>query len=277
MTLRMPALGLAVIVIANAFALGGAAWNRSGQPESQLAVSERELRVLSAYPPRTENSGVTLRLQWCVGDSTSMAAGMGEGMASEGNCYNRSPDWLTANRLRELGFDLSVPPSDPRAQRYYSHQLARPALFVFELGGNWQDRALEANRAALAAREAVLALTPDSALLQREVRSMRRRVDWIENGMTRLYLIDAGSSLESLRARYPDRSRYAILSGTVKPALRRWSVVPKDSLWIGGEIGRISGENMNVKAAYQDRLDEKTFALTLGIGKRLEPWIITVK
>src|SRR5690606_12121573 len=41
------ALGAAIILAANAVALGGVAWNRSGEPESRVALSQREL----ARPP----------------------------------------------------------------------------------------------------------------------------------------------------------------------------------------------------------------------------------
>ena len=273
MNLRASSLGLAIIVVANAFALAGVARNRAGEPESQLALTEREVRVVNPYS-RSENSGVSLRLQWCVGDSSSANVEYAPEMVSGRGCFNRSPDWLREAKLSELGFDVALAPLDSGARDYYAHQQARPALFVLELGGPWQDRVLEANLAALAAWEALAAQRPDSGSLQRNVGSIRRRIDWIEREMTRLYVIDAGTSLEALRAKYPDRSRYAILRGTVR--LRRWAAV-MDTAWIGGEIGRITGESMNVPAPYQERLTAKTFGVTIGFGKRLEPYIIGVK
>jgi hypothetical protein len=273
MNFRASSLGLGIIVVANAFALAGVARNRAGDPESQLALTQREVRVINPYS-RSENSGVTLRLQWCVGDSSSANVEYVPEMVAERGCFNRSPAWLREDKLRELGFDVSMAPLDSGAREYYSHQQGRPAFVVLELGGPWPERVLAANRAALAEWEALAAQRPDSGSLQRNVASLRRRINWIEREMTRLYMIDAGANLDALRAKYPDRSRYAILRGTVR--LRRWAAV-MDSAWIGGEIGHISGETMNVPAPYQERLTGKNFGLTIGFGKRLEPYIVNVK
>jgi hypothetical protein len=273
MIFRTSAIGLAVIVIANAFALGNAAYNRLGEPERTLLLSEREVRVDNAYP-HTENSGVSLRLKWCVGDSSSMAAGVGTSMYSDGNCYGRTPDWLTVGRLRAMGFDTTFDASDPEARQRFSRQLARPVFLVLELGGSWQQRGIDAAVGALAEREAFAAQRPDSAALKREVMSLRRRVDWMDHSATRLYLIDAGADVDALRAKYSDRTRYAILRGTVRAVQRRWS---SDSAWLGGQIELVSGETVNVSAEDQRWLTRRTFRVTLGIGKRLEPWIIFVQ
>ena len=50
---------LLVILLTNAVALGGAFWNRSGEVESRLMLSQRELRMPYARFDR-ENSGFAL-------------------------------------------------------------------------------------------------------------------------------------------------------------------------------------------------------------------------
>jgi hypothetical protein len=55
--------GLALILLSNAVALGGAWYNRQGEAKSRLLLSEREL-WRSHDGPRRENSGLSLNLDW---------------------------------------------------------------------------------------------------------------------------------------------------------------------------------------------------------------------
>ena len=56
--------GLALITGVNAIALGGVAYNRSGEAESTLRLSERELRAPYKWSGSKENSGLALHLDW---------------------------------------------------------------------------------------------------------------------------------------------------------------------------------------------------------------------
>ena len=52
--------GLALVAVTNGVALGGAAWNRSGTPDSVLALTQRELEPPYMFKGAQENSGLTL-------------------------------------------------------------------------------------------------------------------------------------------------------------------------------------------------------------------------
>ena len=103
--------GLALIAITNAIALGGAAYNRSGQPDSSLALSDRELQVPYAAWSESENSGLSLRLNWRVlpvpapGDSVYGYFG-GRGS---------TPAWLDAQKMASLGFSPDAPTAFAKA------------------------------------------------------------------------------------------------------------------------------------------------------------------
>ncbi|MFP8981388.1 DUF4824 family protein, partial [Pseudomonas aeruginosa] len=56
--------GSLLLLAANLAALGGVAWNRSGEAESKLVLSQRELQRNWSYGFWSEeNSGVELRLE----------------------------------------------------------------------------------------------------------------------------------------------------------------------------------------------------------------------
>jgi hypothetical protein len=79
MNRRMLAVAIAIVLAANVFALIDAAMNRSGAPESEVELTERELILSNASE---DNTGLTLRLRW-------FDAGM-----------------LEQSKLAELGFDM---------------------------------------------------------------------------------------------------------------------------------------------------------------------------
>jgi hypothetical protein len=282
---RVTWIGLAIIVLANAVALGGAAYNRMGEPESRIVLTQRELTIESDRF-RSENSGMTARLDWCAPDSTALAEGPTRQYRFA--CDSRTPDWLNGERLAALGFDLRVDgPAD--ASGRYTRTSTREAFVVLDVRSEWLEQAIQRARALLVDREAVFPQSPDSAKVRAEVENLRRRVDWLEHSASRLYVIDAGPRLDALRAKYPDRSRYAILRGKISAHVRRGDFSEPDAIHTVGEIRSIQGDRFNVPARYQRTLALNEFGtrpprtpsdiveITVAFGKRLEPWIAGVK
>ena len=89
----------AIVLVANAFALAHAWRNRSGAVTADITLTERELPL--AYNSDDDDSGVAFNLRWTDPQGFIYAA------------YDPSP-WLDQNHLQELGFDISLAPSDQR-------------------------------------------------------------------------------------------------------------------------------------------------------------------
>ena len=84
--------GLGLIVLINAIALAGVAWNRSEPADSSLQLSERELSDSYSYWRwRNENNGIALRLDYRWPRSEA-----------DDNSYRR----LTAAKMAELGYSV---------------------------------------------------------------------------------------------------------------------------------------------------------------------------
>jgi hypothetical protein len=109
------------VVVSNAVGLGFAWWNRSGDVESELRLTEREVRV---RPRETENTAITLEMAWI---DPSRAPGA-------------SP-WLDKAKLVELGFDCSVAPTRDNAL-FYRGQMPRAAYVALEYEGDSWTRYL---------------------------------------------------------------------------------------------------------------------------------------
>ena len=98
---------------------------------------------------------------------------------------------------------------------------------------------------------------------------------------SRLFVVDAGLDAAVLRAKYPDRSRFAIVGGQVSPS---W--MANDH---GGMVTGVNVESITVPLQFRSVFDEalkhserrydsdtplSPFAVSVAYGKRLEPWIL---
>ncbi len=119
---RIAVPALMVLLVVAAF-VGLAGWNRSGERQSSITVSERELPLPAITITRETASGVQLRLSF-------------ERRAEPLEARN----WLTETKLRALGFPLNVPLGDPSAADTYIDVPPRVAWIVLEYDGPaWKE------------------------------------------------------------------------------------------------------------------------------------------
>ena len=256
------AAGLAIVAVTNIVALAGAAYNRSGTPEATLQLSERELGLPWGWGFESENSGVALRIDWRV-----LGKEPDESRITQPYYPLSSglPGWLDAAKMTELGFDVASIERTARARSLYAHQLPREVLLVLELDG-------PAYHELLARFEAYAKRAPNRA----------DELDREKNESSRLFVVDAGLDAEALRARYPSRSRYAIVRGTVRP----WVSSEAGQWMVGGHVSGLSVSRINVPLAFRAPFDEwldrrarrraeALFTATVAFGRRFEPWMVS--
>ena len=147
---RTLAAGAALIPLTNAVALSGVFINRSGEPESRLMLSERELSLPYRGYRQAENSGLALTLTWRVLDADE------EGSDYGSSNYGVQPTWLDAAHLATLGFETSAGNATQEARERLARQLPRQVLVVFENAGPAWRQSVERARAG-AARQAAAA------------------------------------------------------------------------------------------------------------------------
>lgn len=266
--------GVALIVLTNAVALGGVWWNRSGEPDSVLALSERELRLETG--PGAENSGMALALEWRAvpfeDTDEVFGARLWAGRTS-------SPAWLDGDKMQALGFASVREPDEQRSKRDRS----REVFIVLEQDGP----AYHAQRArlhVLAEGEIGLgALDPQNKeFMQRAERAREYLKD--EGRHSRLFAVDAGLRQAEMRARYPDRSRYAIVRATIAPMRYGHNANGPQ-----GSIRRVQAGSIHVpfahRAVFESALEIRPgasrealpFVAEIAFGKRLEPWLRSVR
>lgn len=262
---RILIAGAALILAGNAAALIGVAYNRGGEPDAVIELSDRELTSPYSYRSSEENSGLALHLTWRSDrDVQSSFAGIASGGASP---------WLNKDKLAELGFDVSAPPQDPAAARRYEKALPRKAYVVLEFNGPAYQAAVQQRQTELSAAQTLLANNPGKIEFVERVKSAQTQLDNEQHNHSRLFAVDVGPDRVSLRSRYPDRAQYLILPGQV-----RLAVTDKE---LTGFITGLGVDTINVplenRAAIADGARHAHYTVRLAFGKRAEPWILEAR
>ncbi|MBS1827517.1 MAG: DUF4824 family protein [Acidobacteria bacterium] len=120
---RLNGLHIAVLIVlvANAVALRHASANRSGSPDAEIELTDREL----VYYSNGSHEPVFLRLEY-------------SGSYYSPGDYSR---YITEADLRAVGFDLSRPANAHNAYNHYRRQQARSVIAAFEYeGASWKQQ-----------------------------------------------------------------------------------------------------------------------------------------
>ena len=264
-------LGLVLIIVTNLVILLGVAWNRTGEPDSILTLSQRELQLRTR--DTTDNSGMTFVLQWRTPpsprDEPNHWGAFGSG---------HMPAWLDEEKMQDLGFPPRSEAQREARRHRPVHQDSRDVLLVLEFDGEHYRKALDDTRILAERAVAAHAAAPDDEELERRAKLAENRLLQETRNTSRLFVVDAGLDHAALRARYPDRQRYAIVHGQIMPWYAATHLDDRR-----GYIKRITHTQINVPHEARSRLwvlpgriRQIHYEAELAFGRRLEPWIAGV-
>ncbi|MCP5066566.1 MAG: DUF4824 family protein [bacterium] len=279
-----------LIVVTNLAILSAAGWNRRGEPQAELSLTEREL----AMPTARQDEGTGLELSLVM---THEPPGVLRRTA-RWKRHELPPvnyGWLNRAKLLDLGFRVDLEPTHLDAAEHYSHAIARRTYVVVEYDGEAWNRWIgdreeqlrklrreveegAAQPSALADAEAVLAVD----------RTMR----------SRLFPVDAGVDADALQRRYGNRRRHAVVAGLLRPKI----VQPENGApTLSGEVLALVVSRVHVSRRFRQHfesfLPEETweevesrerreaesgwpsptpprYQATLAVGRRHEPWLV---
>jgi len=272
--LRTLIVGLALIVVTNAVALIGVNYNRSGDPDAAVVLTERELPLPYRYGFLEENSGIALNIKWRVGHAAPYSPGYYD--------HWEYAAWLNKEKLEELGFDLTEPLTSEEARRRYQKMLPREVYLVLEYDGDEHKKAIEQRKAERAKEQALLVNNPEKEEFKKRAKKAQERLEAEERFNSRLFVIDAGLDKTALRNRYADRSKYIIMAGHVDI-----SVDEKNRVYsLKGHIRGLNVVTVNVPLdhhsileplmapdSYREQHQGPRYSVGLAFGQRLEPWV----
>ena len=270
--------GLGIIIVTNAIALAGVAYNRSGDPDAVIELSERELRMPHYYGMNKENTGLGLRISCRVDDGQSLHY-------ASSNCNGR-PVWLDQEKLLELGFDLKERNEASAGLLDDSNDLPREVYLVLEYDGAAYRKTLAHAADNLREQQALLANNPGKEEFEKRAEKARKQLDNEQHRNSRLFAIDAGRDKARLRAAWPDSSRYIVMQALIRTLRNN---VRKQEQW-KGRLTNLLVNTINIpleyrapfealeKSARRHRRDKQTprYNVRVAFGKRAEPWVVSV-
>ncbi len=262
---------ITLVAATNAVVLAGVAYNRSGEPEALVTLTERELPL--AYTVE-ENSGVELRLDWRQHRKWSS--------------YPEDPDstWFDQKKLETLGYDCRRPISDPSARLEYEKALPRKAFAVLEYEGEaWRAWIAEAEKD----RARIAAQIGRQEATQKDLQQADQGLDRLRRTDSRLIAVDVGLDPAALRGQYPDRGKYIIAPAEVRLTIAKERTEKhgaREPAHLRGFISSILVNYVTVPTELRNALDfvlhdrppsygphEPRYRVTVKYGRRHEPWI----
>lgn len=265
-----------LLLLTNIVVLAGVAYNRSGEPLLTLELSERELPLMYSASSKEENSGTTLSLRWQILDPE-------EAPEYFSTSYG-TPAWLDHDKLTELGFDIKEFENNVDKYQYNTGHLTREAILVLEYQGDSYQKALALMEEKVEKhRQKVLDLSDDVDLMK-ELDDFEKQLTELKVSRTRLYVIDAGLDEAILMQRYANNKNYLLARGEIG---LRWNQAV-----VSGRIRQLYLKQVHVPLPLSEKLvslaDGQTYStynnqappsykVQLNIGKRIEPWIESVK
>jgi len=282
----------ALIVVTNIALLSTAAWNRRGEPEAELTLTEREL----ALPAARQDEGSGLELSLVL---THRAPGMVRRTA-RWKRHELPPfdyGWLDRTKLRELGFRIDLDPSEPDAPEHYEHAMARRAYLVVEYdGAAWKRWLADREKQLRELRRRV----EEGAALPGDLADARAMLALDRTMRSRLFPVDAGMDADALRRRYPDRRRFAVVAALLRPkVVQAEGGEPFMSGQIDNPVVRRVHVPRNLRRHLESFLPHETweeieererrvgeagwpspvpprYQASMALGRRHEPWLVSV-
>ena len=277
--LKILIAGLLIIVVSNVVALGGVAYNRSGEAEALVELTERELNIAYRYGLERDNTGLRLSIN-CRLETLENDYGYGNR-----NCWGE-PLWLNHEKLIELGFEFEAHDKD-RSYRAYQRVLPKDAYLVLEYDGPSHQRVLQAKEQKLLEEQTLQGNNPEKPEFEERVKQAEKNLLTEQNFNSRLFAVGAGLNAVELRKSYPDTGHYILMKASVRPS---WHF--KDQRWTwSGRISDLLIESINVPLEHRTVLfpiekagsrrnpesDGPRYQVKVAFGKRLEPWVVGVE
>jgi hypothetical protein len=279
---RSFAVGALLIILTNAVALGSVAYNRSGQPTSMLVLTERELGIAHRDKWLDEdNSSIDLALRWRVPPKQDQSD------PSPYYAWGTELHWLDEDAKRQLGYPMPAQAVLEQASRGWE-PLERDAFVVLEYDGDAYRLALDLARKNFERARALAQANPEKEIQERLL-AAQEQMSREESQESRLFVVDVGVEPDALRARYSDRSRYAV----VRARLDAYLSGPLHDRRVVVRVVALDVETVSVPHAFRKDVERflpdvptysypyerraPRFEAAVNWGRRFEPWIVAFR
>jgi hypothetical protein len=274
-------IAIGLLLFVNAAVLAGVAYNRSGEPDAGVVLTERELPMAYGFRHQ-ENSGVALRI------NTNHPFYWGRRSVND-----IAFPWLDRKKLETLGFDLSELDIKEKEHDYSSRELPRRTFAVLAYEGSAWEKWKNIMEQEVAEIEQDVAQRKKT---DKDLEYARRSYEHELKAGSRLFIVDAGNDPAELRKQYGDRTHFLIIPAKVHISYYG-SYDAAQRKWIGSQIHgyvELLITEVNVPHDLHTRFDKQKgtgspvsavpyagengprYQVVLCSGKRYEPWIADI-
>ncbi len=283
-TRQLFALCFVLLLATNIIVLAGVAYNRFGEPDAQVTLTERELRA--PYSTRAGNSGFSLRVVWRALNNQMNNRYIYASRPYAYSSYGTNIEWMDRDKLKTLGFDIDKIAQKEGEHKYRKVTVPKEVYLVLEYDGAAYREALARAQAAVDTEQKSLAAQPDNESIQKRLHNAQRWLEFERIEAPRLFAVDAGLDPNLLRQQYSDHSHYIIAKGVVTTGYLVRS--GRDASDIFGHIKRINIDSIHVPLQFRNLFNTAMvphmsgpdappnpprYVVDLAYGSRLEPWI----
>jgi hypothetical protein len=290
---RLALVGLALIVAVNVVAGIFIVYNRGGQPDSILALNQRELRLpvtnVGNAAPAQKLGGLSLQIDWRVLSDLGSDAGLKQQYPDDAENNPGSPrlaPWLDRAKLESLGYRFPDPAPIDEIRKSRPSELAREVFVVLEFDGPAFRDSIARARHDVALIQPAFEQQPNNPQIAAHKLKFESHLAQALKSASRLYAIDAGLEFAAMRERYPDRQHYAIVRGKIRPLFRAGTETR-----VAGVIEDLTISVVNVPLRLRrvfelprgvafdknKALPSVRYNVDLALGRRLEPWILNAE
>lgn len=271
---RLLLIATALVIASNAFVFARVAWNRSGEPQTTLSLTERELKVPYRYSyRRDENSGLQLQLTWRTSEFID-------------NNYYQSENHslpISEQKLRELGFS-SPKDCDKSDNNRGGRDQARKAWVALEYDGPAHASYVKKLAQLLERRQQEIGAV-DAEPEREELETLSKRLDAISNEQSRLYVVEVAPNKNDLSQQ--SGSQNLILAAQITNQSFCDQKAKQKIIRIN--ITGLLPDTINLPAHFaelHDLLTDKPeraanekprYQATIAVGKLNEPWLVRVE
>ncbi|NQY64728.1 MAG: DUF4824 family protein [Alteromonadaceae bacterium] len=256
-------VGLFILIGTNVVALSGVALNRSGEQTSQLTLTERELTLPYNSDAQSENSGMSLTINWRIFDENN-----GRYIPYS---YSLKSIKITEKELVDLGFG-----EFNEKQKFRSE--SRELYWALEFDGALHDA--EIKKVEINYQEAQSAFNNDpNDANKRKKDDLKDSLAREKTTRSRLFFMEVAANYKTIAAKYSGLNNVVIVKGLAKPDYNRDDKtfsLSLDQLLILNIM--VPLEHVDVFKGLNSRdwriISKPRYAVDVKWGGRLEPWII---
>ncbi|SFC58919.1 DUF4824 family protein [Pseudoalteromonas denitrificans] len=255
-------IGLFIILTTNMIVLAGVVFNRSGEPSSELTLTERELSFPYSYD-KGENSGISLNLHWRTPSKKN----------EDSYAYSSKEIEISQSKLVELGFE----PFNSE-NKFWSE--SQTLFWALEFDGNLYEselRKVQLNYQTALKEYESLSNKPN----KHKKEKLKTRLDREKISNSRLFFVDVAADYEALASQFSDQKNILIVKGLTKPYFNKKT--KQYSLLLRQLVIKkimISVEYANIFNSLSQKdwsgIKEPRYKVDLKWGKRLEPWVLSI-